>query len=267
MAISPASLRRGGRGETRFVGSSLGRAFTLLEVTIACALFILLSGVLVVTLNRVTDIWRRSNSRDEAVRQLVKAKTALVRDLANGSGQPGQFANATVPGHLGTGYDGDALTFLTPDDGTTSSTWSTQTTGQAALGKEVTYYLVIPNAPNSYGITCSVGSPDSASYEQQCPFKWLIRLVNNAPTGAPQAVSTSWATWLTQPSSLSSSSTFQVVADQMFQFRVLSTAPLWSIQMSAVAISDASHKVGIGSTALEQSPFTLVEQFTVPTNN
>jgi type II secretory pathway pseudopilin PulG len=241
--------------------------YTLLELLITCALFMILSAVLVSALMQVTTLYRRSNSRDDAVRQLLKAKTALMRDLANCSQQPGQYTTGTVPPHLGSGSDGDALTFLSSDTGSTSPTWSVSSTGQASLASEITYYLVIPTAPNAYGMTCTAGLKDSAGYEQQDPFKWLIRRVDPPPTAAPAVVSPLWLTWLTQPSSMASTATIQVVADQMFQFRVLAAAPVWNIQISAVAVSDATHQISVGSVPLEGSKFDLVEQFCVPANN
>ena len=246
-----------------------GRGFTVLELTITCMLFGVLSVVLVASLSQVTGLWRRSSSRDDAVAQILKAKAAITRDLNNASAQSGQFATTHVgPSLPGSGFDGDALTFLSSDNGT--SAWNNSvSTGQASMQSEITYYLYIPNAANAYGIVTPADghAPDSTGYEQQCPCKWLLRRVDLP--AAPPMTMLGWSSLLpsTQPTSLASTSQIQVVANQLFQLKVLASGPLWTIQLGAVAVADATHKIALGSLPLGQSSYTLVEQFTVPINN
>jgi hypothetical protein len=253
------------------------KGFTIAETLLCCALFGILSLVLVATLTQVTSLWSRTNSHDDAIAQILKAKAFLVRDLANASSQPGQFANTTVtPSLSGSGWDGAALTFLTPYAAASSedSDWSANaTSGRASMESEITYYLYVPNAPNRYGIvTPADGHPaDGQGYEQQCAFKWLFRRVDH-PAAAPTAV----LPWLNlvpgpQPTSLMSlnnpTSKIQVIASQLLGFKVLKAAPLWTIELSSVAVADATHKSKLGFIPLAKSSYTVVEQFTVMTNN
>jgi prepilin-type N-terminal cleavage/methylation domain-containing protein len=248
-------------------------AFTLLELLVTIGLFAILSVVLVATLSQVTTLWRRSSSHDEAVAQILKAKAILARDLTNSSGQLGQFATTRVgPSIAGSGFDGDALTFLSTDVGTVSSNWADNNkTGVATMQSEITYYLYVPNAPNPYGVATSPGAADGTGYEQQCAFKWLIRRVDT-PANPPTTLM-SWATLLpsAQPTSLATvktaTSQIQVIANQMFQFKVLKSTPYWSIQLSAAAVADATRKISLGRVPLANSSYTLVQQFTVPVNN
>lgn len=241
------------------------RAYTIAEMLIVFFLFGILSTVLLAALRQVSSVWYRSSARDDAIRQVLKARTRLMKDLANSSGLPKQFATATVPAHH-TGFDGDALTFLSSDDGSAGNTWTVDpSTGVATYQSQITYYLIIPNAANSYGITASNGPADAAGYEQQDPFKWLVRRVDKP---APTTIPTNWTDFFaTQPSVASQTAALQVVADQILQFRVLHSAPTWSLQISAVAISDAQRQIAVGRVPLGNSPFTLVEQFAVPANN
>ena len=139
------------------------------------------------------------------------------------------------------------------------------------MQSEITYYLYIPNAPNPFGITTAAGPPDSSGYEQQCAFKWLIRRTDT-PVIPPTSV-LPWSTLLpgAQPTSLANVKTattqIQVVANQLFQLKVLHSSPYWTIQIAAVAVSDATHKIALGKVPLGNSTYSLVQQFTVPINN
>jgi hypothetical protein len=213
----------------------------------------------------ISQIWQRTSARDDAIRQLHLARTRLVADLANSSRQPGQFATARVGPNLGLGYDGDALSFLSSDDGSGQSTWTVDpATGAATPAAQITYYLVVPNAPKA--TSCVAGAPDASGYEQQCPFKWLIRRVDPAPA-PPPTIASSWTTFLTRPTAIIQTPARQVVADQLLQFRVFSAAPTWTIRLSAVAVSEATRQITLGSVPLSQSKYTLVEQFSIPAHN
>ena len=72
------------------------RAFTVAEMLIVLFLFSILSMVLLATLQEVSRIWYRTSARDDAIRQVLKARTRLVRDLANSSQVSGQYATAKV---------------------------------------------------------------------------------------------------------------------------------------------------------------------------
>ncbi len=245
-----------------------------MELLISCVLFSILLTVLVATLSQVTALWRKSSSRDDAISQLLKTKALLTRDLTNASGQAGQSKTTTVGDTLaGSGHDGDALTFLSTDLGTASSNWNdSAATGQAAMQSEITYYLYIPNASNPYGVvTPKDGHLSDHGYEQQCAFKWLFRRVDSFST--PPTSVQAWSSLLpaAPPTTMGGFSTAtsntQLIANQMLEFRVLKAAPLWTIQLSAVAVADATRRAALGQIPLASSSFTLTQQFTVPVNN
>ena len=243
------------------------RAFTVIELTLACGMFALLSVVLAMALRQVSELWTKTNAKDEAVRSLLKARSALARDLANSSRQAGQSAVAPVGPNLGAGRDSDALTFLSSDSGAGTDSWATDSSGAATIQSQITYYCVIPNAANPGGAVISAGAPDAQGYEQQHPFKWLIRRVDPAPGGSPAVVNAAWTGWLTRPTTFALGATQKVVAAQMLQMRVLNPAPLWRIELRAVSVSEARRKIALGSVPLSQGRFTLVQRFSVAAHN
>lgn len=242
------------------------RAFTVVELSLSVALFGLLTLLLVSSLKNVSDIWRKTSAKDEAVRNLLRAKSSLIRDLGNSGGKTGQWATASVPPTL-TGKDSDALTFLSSDSGSTDPNWTVAADGKATFASQITYYAVIPNRPNPGGTVVTAGPADTQGYEQQHPFKWLVRRIDPAPTTTPPAVNPAWTTWLTRPTSYGLGAKQQVVSDQLLQFRVLRGAPLWELELRAVSVSEARRKVNLGNLPLSQGPFTVVQQFSVTANN
>lgn len=83
------------------------RAFTILETMITLGILGLLSSLLLASLYSTSRMWRRNAGRDEALRQLTRAKTDLSRDLHNSTSLPGLYATTQVPASLGSGKDGD----------------------------------------------------------------------------------------------------------------------------------------------------------------
>ena len=245
----------------------------MLELMVTLAGFMLLSIVLAATLADVTKLWRRSDARNEAARQLLKAKASLMRDLSNSCAQRNQYATDQVPPSSSpapalAGLQGDALTFLSTDSGTTGYKWTTSATGKANVLSEISYYLAVPDASNAYGVQCSSGAPDANGYEQQDPFKWLMRQVAAAPTSNPPVIDPLWVScFASAPSLASTSPTLQIVADQMLGFRVLQSGPTWTIELSAVSVSEATHVAALGKVPLSTGPFTMVEQITVLSRN
>lgn len=243
--------------------------FTIVELVVAMALLSGLSLILLATLQHVSRVAVRTSSRDECLGQILKAKAALLRDLANSSGRPGHFASAKVGPSVGAGFDGDALTFLSSDDGSNTSHWDVDiNSARAALACQITYYLVIPNAAvsNKWGVSPVAAASDSAGYEQQFPAKWLIRRVDPITAPGP-LIDPVWPTWLTRPSARLNTPTVTIVSDRLFQFRVLQTAPVWTLQIRGVAVQDAAKKIAMGSVPLSASPYTVTQQFSIPANN
>ena len=229
------------------------KGFTVLEVLIVCMIFAMLSALLWFALRNVSDLWRQSDSKDDAVRELVRARVNLTRDLRNASGS--QFAVAHVGPNLGTGYDGDGLSFLSSDGGAGNHEWSLSADGRAVLTAQVTYYLAVPQDPGEV----SAGPPDSHGYEQQDPYKWLMRRAD--PGGA--AVNPAWNSWLVRPAPGAQG----VLCKRLLGFRVLQNGPMWTLELSAVALKDARHRGGLGNVPLREGPFTLVDRFSVRSQN
>lgn len=238
-------------------------AFTVVELMISLSIFVLMSIVLVIVLKNVTDLWRQADAKDDVVRALMKARGALSRDLLNASSRPNQVAVARVGPHGGPGFDGEALSFLSSDEGNNLPEWSLDASGHAQPRSQITYFLVVPAGPYPNGVAVAGGPADSNGFEQQNPFKWLIRRVDPAASGFQNG----WTGWLTQPGSAALPAGQQLVARNLLGFRVLKTGPLWSLELSAVAIKDAQKRLALGQVPLAHSSFTITERFSVRTNN
>lgn len=244
------------------------RAFTVLEVLISMGILGVLGVLLLASLRQTTGLWRRSAGRDEALRQLTLARQALTRDLLNSSRQVGQFASASVPPSLGTGKDGDCLSFLSADSGQSDENWQVNSSsGQANLASQITYYCIIPNGPNPEGLAMVPGPPDANGYEQQFPGKWLMRRIDPPPGTTPPVLNPAWPGWVVRPTSATSTPSVQVAAKKLLNFRVLRSAPLWRLELSATALLDARHNLNLGSVPLATSPYTITQQFTVTARN
>ncbi|MBS2034469.1 type II secretion system protein [bacterium] len=239
------------------------RAFTIVELTLACSIFALVSILMVTAFRDVGDIWRKAGGKDEAMRNILKAKASLQRDLANSGSKANQWAVAAVPPHLPPGKDSDALTFLSSDAGTSGANWSVQADGSPNFASQITYYGVIPNRPNPGGNTVVAGAADAQGYEQQHPFKWLVRRVDPASS----TINSGWTSWLTQPTTYALGPNQQVVCDQLLQLRVIRGAPMWIIELRAVSVAEARRKLALGNVPLSQGPFTVAQQFSVATGN
>ncbi len=238
------------------------RAFTILEMMITLGILGLLSALLLASLLQTSRMWRRNAGRDEALRQIGRARSSLSRDLLNSTSRSGLYATSKVAASLGSGNDGDALSFLSSDPGSSNAQWSLDpNTGAAFLPQQVTYWLVIPNGPNPEGLNASAGPPDARGYEQQYPDKWLMRRVDPAPS--PPSLDSSWTTWLVRPTVLDS----KVVATRLLNFRVLQAGPVWSLELRATSILDARRNLALGSVPLAESVYTVTQQFSLTVHN
>lgn len=232
-------------------------------------IFSLMGVLLLAALRSTTQVWRRTSSRDLAVGQLLKARTNLTRDVMNASQLPQQFDTAQLGPSLGAGFDGDAFSILTCEDG--QAAWNVTTDGASVLRAQVSYGLWVPNNVNArYGYTFS-GVADAQGYEEGCPYKWLMRRQDAVPAPvAPNpfaAVASNWnTTLLTRPTNLTESPTYRAVAT-LTGFRVLASGGLWQFELRATAVEDARQKLPIGSSPLGSSPYTIVQRFSVPAHN
>lgn len=245
------------------------KAFSLLEITFAIGFFSLFSMILFFALQSTSKVWQRTSARDAALRQIVRARSFLSRDLMNGSGRPNQSASSHVGPSLGAGWDGDALTLLSCEDNSTP--WNINNTGGSVLTREVTYSLFVPTNVNArYGGTFP-GLADAQGYEDACPYKWLVRRTDPVPApvspNPEAAVPTNWTTTLlSRPSSMSATATSQVVAT-LHSFRILSNGPQWEFELRACAVDEARRKLALGSVLLGSSPYVLVQRFSVVVHN
>ena len=168
---------------------------------------------------------------------------------------------------LGAGKDGDALTFLTCENGTTP--WNVTETGAAVMSAEITYGLFVPQNVNNMFSYTFPGVADADGYEQGCPFKWLLRRQDPVAAIPPDpTIPVNWTTtFLNRPALTVPAAGQQVVAHQLLGFRVLASGPVWQIELKAVAVEDAAHTIGVGPTALGNTSYTLVQQFTIAGHN
>ncbi|MCW5869790.1 MAG: hypothetical protein KIS61_21215 [Candidatus Eremiobacteraeota bacterium] len=234
-----------------------------MELMISLSIFALMSVVFVVVLKNVTDLWRKADAKDDVIRQLLKARSALARDLMNASSKPSEVGVAQVGPHGNPGYDGAALSFLSSDSGSNLANWTVDPHGRAQFQSQITYYLVVPAVPNPNGVSVTGGAADANGYEQQNPFKWLIRRVD---TGV-SVFNAGWNSWLVQPGSTTLPAGQKLVAERMLGFRILKTGPLWSFELSAVALRDAQKHIALGQVPLARSSYTITERFGIRTNN
>jgi len=232
---------------------------------ISMAIFSMLTTLLAFTLRSTSKVWQRTSARDQALAQISKARNSLTRDLMNASQTVGQWATSTVGPSLGAGLDGDALTFLTCENGNTP--WNIDNNGASVMTGEITYSLFVPvNVNTLYGLNFS-GVADANGYEEACPYKWLVRRRDPAPTGNPVVVPANWnTTLLSRPSSLQATASSEVVST-LTGMRILQSGSQWQIELKATAVADARRKISLGSTPLGSSPYTLVQRFTVPAHN
>ncbi|MBT9584314.1 hypothetical protein IV102_13310 [bacterium] len=186
------------------------------------------------------------------MRQLFLVERSLMRDLADSSRRTGRWDTAPVACGAGSLSTGDALAVVVPGAGTEEL--KIDAAGNQIANQLVTYYLAV--AP---GIVQAF-APDAAGYEDQCPFKWLIRK-NEAASQVPP----NWlqGSVIEQPTSLWRDTQRKVVATDLLQLRIRRTPPTWEIEVSAVAIADARRKSALGAQPLSGSVFVIVHRFGV----
>jgi len=236
----------------------------------AVGFFAMFSLILFFALRSTSKVWQRTSARDSALRQIVRARSFLSRDLMNGSGRPNQSGSARVGPSLGAGWDGDALTMLSCEDNNTP--WSINPTGGSVLTREITYSLFVPTNVNARYSGSFPGVADAQGYEDACPYKWLVRRVDPAPAPASpnpeSAIPTNWTTTLlSRPSSMNSTANTQVVAT-LHSFRIISNGPQWEFELRACAVDEAKRKIPLGTVALgSSSPYILTQRFSVAVHN
>lgn len=236
-----------------------------MEVLCALGLFALLSLVAAFSLRQMTRIWQRTSARDMALRRILAAEQSLMRDLINSSRGVGRSAWGPAPCGAGAVPTGDALALVVPARDQSQLVLSSS--GVPVADRIVTYYLAVPAQVNAEAGVPQSFAPDSAGYEDQCAFKWLIRKEELVvpPAGLP-------ANWLQGgvvevPTFLWREPMREVVATQLLQFRVLQGPPTWELSVTAVAIGDARRNIGLGGVPLSSTPYAIVHRFGVVAKN
>ncbi len=238
------------------------RGFSLTELMLAFATFVLLMVLATAALQSTSRIWRNTSGRDAAIREVEKARQALERDLEVASVRDQHLWRSEVPGSLSAGgYDGDALNFLSAGDVYAND-------GSAFWMRNVTYYLVVPD-----GHTGCAGHRDNRSYDDACPHKVLLRQETDQPPasnpGDPLTVETLIPVPATYPRPVGfpMTPTLRTVAVNLLTFRTTLAVGAVNVDLRAVAVADASRSLSIGSTPLGTGRFTLQEVFSVYPKN
>lgn len=248
------------------------RGFSLLELMAALAIGGLLLIMTGVALNDVSKIFRNTSGRDEALRDLMRARRGLEPDLRQAS--LAQLAIIPAPPSRGGGADGDAIDTLSAVNITTGQQASqTDGSGNPYLFQNVIYYVTTPtNHDSLFSTTCAGGNV--GGYDYNCPHKVLVRLVaDQNPAYDPSDSSTqdelmpALASLLIQPTGFPKSANMDTVAINLLTFRVRRQNNELIVDLQAVSIPDARRKVALGATSMLNSPFTVAHQFSVYPRN
>lgn len=248
------------------------RAFSLLELM--AALFIggfilIMTGV---ALNDVAKIFRNTSGRDEALRDLMRARRALEPDLRQAS--LNQMAITTSPASRGGGADGDAIDTLSAVNATTGQQASVSDgSGNPYFFQNVIYYVTTPTNHDSLFSSNCVGG-NVGGYDYNCPHKILIRLVTDEnPAYDPSDGTTQdnlmsgLPALLVKPTGFPKSANSNTVAINLLTFRVRRVNSELIVDLQAVSIPDARRKVALGATSMLNSSFTVAHQFSVYPRN
>ncbi|MFN8606667.1 MAG: prepilin-type N-terminal cleavage/methylation domain-containing protein [Vulcanimicrobiota bacterium] len=241
------------------------KGFSILELLTALGLFALLSAIAMLALRQVSRVWQRTSARDVAMRELLKAEAVLSRDLANAGKMAPQSAYGPVKAGAGAIASGDGLALIVPSSEQEQLNLDAQ--GQPVLDRLVTYYLAVPTS-----LAGPSFAADAQGYEDQCPFKWLVRKQTVAPAAAPGGLPAVPANWL-KGSEIDTPTSFwrqpdkRVVASNLLQFRVVKGPPTWEITLTAVAIADARRQLALGGVPLSPTVYAITHQVGVVAKN
>lgn len=236
------------------------RGFSVLEVMVALVLFSVMSLISVLCVQQVSSVWRSSSSRDLALRELLKAESALQRDLGNISKGSGQSLVSAVQAGSGSVVTGDALAMILPPADQQQLALSSQ--GTVVMDRLVTYYLAVPAQVDSLAGLPQTFVGDAQGHEQQCGYKWLVRRESPAPAGSPGLLAAIPANWfglgvVEVPTQLWREPHRKVVAINLLQFRVTEQGPIWEVTLTAVALEDARRKLALGSVPLAGTRYAI----------
>ena len=247
------------------------RASSLLELLCAIGIFGLLTIMTILSMREVSRVWQKTSARDMAMRELLRVDAVLQRDLVNSSSGPTQSRWSAVQAGSGSVPTSDALAMIvTPPDQTDLALTSD---GLAAANRITTYYLGVPaNLQASTGLNPTFVA-DSAGYEDQCPYKCMIRRETTAPAPPlPGQLSEVPANWFTAgvieaPVLDWREPERRVVARNLLQFRVLQGPPVWDLSITAVSLGDARRALALGSVPLSGTRYAITHRISVVAKN
>lgn len=244
------------------------KGFTLVELVVAISLgsfILLISGAAILSASR---IFGKTSGRDQAFRDLSKARTSLERDVSQLSLE--HFTVVPAPSSLGAGADGDALDFLSAVNVTDGKIVPLQDgSGNPYYFLNILYYASIPtNHDALYGQPCQ--GANEGGYDYNCPHKVLMRAVEDenaafdpADNNTQDQLLPSLASFLTRPTGFPKAANRRVVATGLLTFQVRSLGAELEVDLRAVSISDARRKVSLGNTSFRAGPYTIQHRFSV----
>ncbi|MBT9584806.1 prepilin-type N-terminal cleavage/methylation domain-containing protein [bacterium] len=252
-------------------------AHTLIEVLVAVAVFSIITTLLALIFVEGLSVLRRTSGRDSAAREMRRARTVIVRDLA--TTRPSLLTLQDMPDNLGGGgKDGQAFWFLSPVDPTTGQIARTAD-GLPLWQVNILYYLVVPqNHDVTFGIHCN-GAIGPGSYDDCCAHKVLIRKVIRTSATPPEALLTSVAPYLTRPDGLQVDN--MAAEPNLLEVKLAATSLLYlraqlapnsipnlvDADLRAVDIQTARKKSSLGAISLYQAAPTLTLPFSVLLKN
>lgn len=251
------------------------RGFTLVELSISCALLSILLVVLATALHDSQNLWRQTTGSSDSRLQLRRAQASLERDMQFASSS---FGIRTVGPQQGPGFSGDAFWFLSAEIGT-SGQLMRKFNGSPIYLSNVLYYAAIPQ-----GDPCPGGLGPNG-YDDRCPHKVLIRKTIDFATASVNEsteerlmTAAEIAPFLTRPTGMSVAGMTGVTAGgnvklasmtarELLWFHVSSNPAPLQFEVRAVNLPRSRKEVATGTTSLYNSPLTSEIRLTlIPPN-
>ncbi|MEW6282596.1 MAG: prepilin-type N-terminal cleavage/methylation domain-containing protein, partial [Candidatus Eremiobacterota bacterium] len=270
-----------GAGPPEHIGHAAGdrapmrRAFSLVELVMALAIFSLVGMLAYLALSNGVRLWKGVTDSEGASVEMRKASVRLERDLA--LTELSSLVVAPGPNSLGPAPDGNAVCFLSPVDPATGQV-ARRKDGNPFWQRNILYYLVVPtNHQALFGSTCA-GGVGPNGLDDRCPHKVLVRKVIDSggatQPGAPESTAerplTNLTPYLTRPNGYSLTamggepglSQVEIVGARLLTFRVeVAPEPTRTLQevvvtLQGVALAEARKRLRVGQDPLSTGPFT-----------
>lgn len=255
--------------------------FTLLEIVVSCAVFLVAMALLASILTSSRSLLTEISGNADASQKIKKIFLSMSRELKAASFL--QLKTTSMANMPGPGSAGDAVWFLSAFD---------QANGLQARGddarprwqRNVIYYPSIPTDHDSlYGTHCD-GGTDAEGYDLHCPHKVLVRKVVDSgpisrydnPDDIEELISeAAIGPYLNAPNGFTvpllgaGSELAQVVSPGILSIRVEKFASTSlepqhiKIRLKVVNLEELGKKTALGRENLEASPQTESLEFSV----